>query len=102
MITSVSSYTALMNTMQFHKDSRLVQVLLCLALFVLLAVSQPAAAYIGPGAGVSFLGSILSTLAVILLAIGAILFWPLRYLWRRMRKQKTAAADANAVINEKD
>ena len=88
--------------MQLHKVSRSSLLLLCLTLLTLTIISQPAAAYIGPGAGVSFLGSILSTLAVILLAIAAILFWPLRYLWRRMRKQKTAAAEANSVVNEKD
>jgi hypothetical protein len=51
-----------------------------------LLISTPALAYIGPGAGISFLGSLFSTLMVILLTIGAILFWPLRYLWRRLRR----------------
>lgn len=45
-------------------------------------------AYIGPGAGISFFGSLLTTLIVIVLAVFAVLFWPVRYLWRRWRKQK--------------
>lgn len=53
-------------------------------------LTTPAMAYIGPGAGISFLGSFLSALIVILLAIAAILFWPLRYLWRRLRRPQPA------------
>lgn len=49
----------------------------------------PLHAYIGPGAGISVLGSLLGILATILVAIGAIIFWPLRKL---MRRRKAAAA----------
>ncbi len=68
-------------------------------------------AYIGPGAGVSFLGSLFSTLLVILLAIGAVLIWPLRYAWRRMRRLGREARDeqdapqtmeANQAVSETD
>jgi bacteriorhodopsin len=45
----------------------------------------PAAAYIGPGAGASVAGSLLNTLLVVLLAIVAIVFWPVRLLWRKLR-----------------
>ena len=45
--------------------------------------SLPAAAYIGPGAGVSFIGSLFSTLWVLVLAIFTILFWPIRYCYKR-------------------
>ena len=48
--------------------------------------SVPAWAYLGPGAGVSFIGSILSTLGVIVLVITSILFWPLRYAWKRAKR----------------
>lgn len=51
-----------------------------------LMAASPVLAYIGPGAGISFLGSFLSTLVVILLTIAAVLFWPLRYAWRRLRR----------------
>lgn len=52
---------------------------------ILLAASPLAFAYIGPGAGVSFLGSIWAVLVGIVLAVAAVLIWPIRYLIRRMR-----------------
>lgn len=58
---------------------------------LLLVLSAPALAYIGPGAGVSFLGSIWALLVGIVLAIGAIAFWPIRYLVRRARRGKAPA-----------
>lgn len=55
---------------------------------LLLVFAAPAFAYIGPGAGVSFLGSIWALLVGIVLALGAVLFWPIRYLIRRARRGK--------------
>jgi hypothetical protein len=52
------------------------------------------AAYIGPGAGISFFGSLLTTLLMLLLVLFTVLFWPMRYLWRRWHKPKIAAQDA--------
>lgn len=56
---------------------------------MLVALSAPAFAYIGPGAGVSFLGSLWAVLVGIVLAIVAVLAWPLRWLWRRMQRQRS-------------
>lgn len=53
--------------------------------FILLCASPLAFAYIGPGAGVSFLGSVWAVLVGIVLAVAAVLIWPIRYLIRRMR-----------------
>ena len=53
-----------------------------------LALSQPAFAYIGPGAGISVLGGLLGILTTIIIAMGAILFWPIR----KMLKKKKASA----------
>lgn len=65
-----------------------------LAFFLALAgAAGPAAAYIGPGAGISFVGSIFTWLIGILIALFAILFWPIRALIRRARGGKTATAD---------
>ena len=64
-------------------------------LFCIIA-TVPALAYIGPGAGISFIGSLFSTLMVVVLAVGAILLWPLRYAWRRVRR---LAREANADHN---
>jgi hypothetical protein len=51
----------------------------------------PLHAYVGPGAGISVLGSLLGILATILVAIGAIIFWPVRKL---MKRRKAAAKPA--------
>ncbi len=66
------------------------RVLLALTLLV---ISSPALAYIGPGAGVSFLGSIWALLVGVVLAIVAVLFWPVRYLFRRMRRGKSRPSE---------
>lgn len=66
-------------------------------LFVLfiaaLLVSGIANAYVGPGAGISVLGSLLGILATIVLAIGAIIVWPLR---KMMKRKKAKAAETEA------
>lgn len=61
--------------------------LLVMAAAVLL--STPATAYIGPGAGISVLGSLLGILATIVVAIVAIVMWPLRKV---LKKRRHAAA----------
>jgi hypothetical protein len=79
---------------------------------VCLTASVPALAYIGPGAGISFIGSLFSTFMVVLLALSAILLWPLRYAWRRAKRlvreskaetvlEEEVAADAPDVIQSR-
>lgn len=63
------------------------------ALAVLVALwAEPAAAYIGPGAGITMLGALWGVVVAVFLAIGAVLFWPIRLLMRKMRKTQPAAA----------
>lgn len=52
-----------------------------------LAASGPAPAYIGPGSGISLLSGLWGILVAIVLAVGAVLFWPIRYLFRRIRRK---------------
>jgi len=59
----------------------------------LLVTSGQALAYIGPGAGISVVGSLLSIIATFFVAIGAILFWPIRKMLKR-RKERRATAVA--------
>ena len=59
-----------------------------LLMFLLLATAVPAFAYIGPGAGISVLGSLLGILATIFVAIGPILFWPLRKFLKRRKARR--------------
>lgn len=64
-----------------------------LALILALAgAAAPAAAYIGPGAGISFVGSLFTWIIGILLALFAILFWPIRALIRRARGGRATQA----------
>lgn len=60
------------------------------SVIIALLVSTPALAYIGPGAGISVLGSLLGIIVTIIVAIGAILMWPLR----KLLKKKRAAANS--------
>jgi len=75
--------------------------LILLTCFLLVLVS-PALAYIGPGAGISVVGSLLSILATFFVAIGAILFWPLRKLMKRRRARRESKPAAEVVQNSVD
>ncbi|MEQ8966244.1 MAG: hypothetical protein RID91_10495 [Azospirillaceae bacterium] len=70
------------------------------ALLAALAVGLPASqafAYIGPGAGITLIGSVLGLAAALILALGMTVAWPLR-AWRRQRRARaTAGRDAGAA-----
>ncbi|TDR44899.1 hypothetical protein DFR29_10582 [Tahibacter aquaticus] len=61
-----------------------------------LCVAMPASAYIGPGAGVSFFGSLWAILVGIVISLIAVLAWPVRWFWRRLRRRQQQAAAATA------
>jgi len=71
-----------------------------LAILLLLVVSPVAMAYIGPGAGISVLGSLLGILGTIVVAIGAIIFWPVRKFLKRKKQAKAAAGEESAGESE--
>jgi len=56
----------------------------CAAL-ALLAATQPAEAYVGPGAGFAFVGSFVSIAAALFLGAMSLLIWPFRAAWRSIR-----------------
>lgn len=60
-------------------------VVICLALF---ALPDIALAYIGPGAGITFIGALIGLVLAVLSAVSFILFWPFRRAWRRMKARK--------------
>jgi len=68
-----------------------------LVLFLVVFFASPAFAYVGPGAGISVLGSLLGILATIIVATGAIIFWPVRKFIKRKkaRAESTATADTD-------
>jgi hypothetical protein len=67
-------------------DMRRLTPALCLAACAIVLWTQPAAAYIGPGAGITMLGALWGVVVAVAMAVGAILFWPIRMLMRKMRK----------------
>jgi membrane protein implicated in regulation of membrane protease activity len=67
--------------------------------WLLLTPVSVALAYIGPGAGISVLGSLLSILATFFVAIGAIVFWPLRK-WLKRRKARREPAVGAAPVHD--
>lgn len=73
---------------------------MALALALMLQ-ALPALAYIGPGSGISLLGGLWGVLVAIVLAIGAVLIWPIRYAFRRLRRKRgDAAASGTAEPSE--
>jgi predicted AlkP superfamily phosphohydrolase/phosphomutase len=60
------------------------------ALALLLGLTAPADAYIGPGAGVALVGSFLVLLTTLVVAVLSVLAWPFRTLWRLVRRRPRA------------
>lgn len=77
--------------------------LACLLLALgLTALSTPALAYIGPGAGITMLGALWGVIVAVLLALGAVLFWPIRALLRRRKGPAAPATTAGAATQAAD
>lgn len=70
--------------------------MLILLLFLILMVPSTTLAYIGPGAGISVLGSLLGILGTIVIAVSAILFWPIRKVIRRRKQAGLATQNRNS------
>ncbi len=54
----------------------------------------PALAYVGPGAGVSLIGSVLGLIAAIGTAIGFILLWPIRAFLRKRKARSGGGGES--------
>lgn len=55
---------------------------------VLSSVSTSAAAYIGPGLGLGTVGVILGVIASVLLAVVAVVWYPIKRAWRKLAKKR--------------
>ena len=57
-------------------------------LVAVLVVAGPAAAYIGPGAGLGLVSSLVAVLAATVMALALLLVWPVRMLVKRRRAKR--------------
>jgi len=74
----------------FMKYMRLVAMFL-----ILISFSSIAQAYIGPGAGITFIGALIGLVVAVFSAIGFIIFWPLRRAMKKRKSAESSAADAD-------
>lgn len=65
-----------------------VRITAVIAATFMLFLPATAFAYIGPGAGASLAGSLLGVLAAIFVALGIVLFWPLRLVFKKLKGGK--------------
>jgi hypothetical protein len=59
------------------------------SLLLLLAISGAAQAYVGPGAGISLIGSVIGFFAVLGTALGIIIISPIRAARKRAKLKQT-------------
>ena len=64
-----------------------------LAALIVLVLPQAAQAYIGPGAGLSAIGTVLALLGAVLVAIVGFVWYPLKRLLGRRKAGKGTAAE---------
>jgi putative Mn2+ efflux pump MntP len=63
-----------------------------LIISLVFGVSASAAAYVGPGAGITLIGSLIAVIASVLLALVGFVWYPLKRL-RERRKKRTVTKD---------
>ena len=69
------------------------------AIYTVTVTATPALAYIGPGAGFALGGSFLFALAGLLLALGALFLWPIRFVLRKVRsRHRSRDAQVKRVV----
>jgi len=64
--------------------------------------ATPAFAYIGPGAGITVLGALWGVAVAVVVAVAAVVLWPLRVLFRRHHHKPARMADVEAAVSTSD
>ena len=71
--------------------------LILITSITLSALSPFTMAYVGPGAGLSLIGSLIGVVVAVFMALTVIISWPLRLLIRRIRGKR---AKNSTIINQ--
>lgn len=56
----------------------------------------PAAAYVGPGPGLTMMGSLIGLVGSVLVALLMVLLWPIRLYYKKIKARQRAAAPSAA------
>jgi hypothetical protein len=70
------------------------------AALVLMLAPGLALAYVGPGAGISMLGALWGLIVGVVMAVGVILFWPIRIMLRKAKANKANAEEVSAAATD--
>lgn len=68
----------------------------------LASLTTPAMAYIGPGLGLGTVGVILGVIASVLLAVVAVVWYPIKRGWRKLFKKSPAKQDPPPAVPPQD
>ena len=58
--------------------------------------ADPAAAYVGPGAGLTLIGSVVAVVAAVLIALVGLVLFPIRLLMKKMKAAKAQQSTGEA------
>ncbi len=79
------------------------QIFIAFLTVIALLLTGTAAAYVGPGAGISVLGALWGLIIGVVMAVGVILFWPIRVMIRKIKANKgDQASEANTTASDTD
>jgi len=67
---------------------------------IAMVFTETAMAYVGPGAGLTLIGSLIGLVVAIVTALAIILFWPIRALIRKIRGKKAVEAIVQDTASE--
>ena len=67
---------------------------LLMAIAVMLVAPQDTAAYIGPGAGIAAIGTVIALIGSIILAVVAFIWYPIKRLLAKIKKKRMSDKDS--------
>ncbi len=85
-----------------NRMNQFMNVFVILIGFTMMGFPLVATAYVGPGAGVTLVGSLLGLIFAVFFVLIGILSWPLRMLWRRFFAKKHLENTSAAASSDSD